>query len=129
MSLLDQLPTYAYLVGRSFHLREKSSFLMVMLSRQLSRRPSRSDKMLLVTHAKSISVHEVDVNRLYFEVVGGEKKRRVYGLGSQALTLYPDSNSATSRTLHDVPDHVAEERIKVPEEEVLRMRETQERIL
>ncbi|OIT31497.1 hypothetical protein A4A49_64125, partial [Nicotiana attenuata] len=50
---------------------------------------------------------EVDVNRLYFEVVGGEKKRRVYGLGSQALTLYLDSNSATTRTLYAVPDHVA----------------------
>ncbi|XP_075113157.1 uncharacterized protein LOC107782905 isoform X3 [Nicotiana tabacum] len=56
MSLLDQLPTYAHLIGQSYQLREKSSFLMVMLSRQLSQRPSRSDKMLLITHAKSISV-------------------------------------------------------------------------
>ncbi|OIT01553.1 hypothetical protein A4A49_55096 [Nicotiana attenuata] len=50
---------------------------------------------------------EVDVIRLYFEVMGGDKKWRVYGLGSQALTSYPDSNSATSRTLHAVPDHAA----------------------
>nr|XP_009606517.1 cancer-related regulator of actin dynamics homolog [Nicotiana tomentosiformis]XP_009606518.1 cancer-related regulator of actin dynamics homolog [Nicotiana tomentosiformis]XP_009606519.1 cancer-related regulator of actin dynamics homolog [Nicotiana tomentosiformis] len=74
----------------------------------------------------SDDTEEVDVNSLYFEVVGGEKKRRVYGLGSQSL--YPDSNSTTSRTFHPIPD-AAEERIKVLVVEVLRMRETQERIL
>lgn len=77
----------------------------------------------------SQEVQNADINRLYLDVVGGEKKRRVYGLGSQAATLYQDCNAATSRHLPVVPDPAAEERIKVLEEEVLRMRETQERIL
>ncbi|OIT34528.1 hypothetical protein A4A49_54368 [Nicotiana attenuata] len=51
----------------------------------------------------SDDTHEVDVNRLYFEVVDEVKKRHVYD--------------------------AAKERIKVLEEEVLRMREIQERIL
>ena len=33
----------------------------------------------------------VDINALYFEAAGGEKRRRVYGLGSRAASIYPDS--------------------------------------
>ena len=77
----------------------------------------------------SQEVQELDINRLYFDVVGGEKKRRVYGLGSQSSTLYQDQNSVTSRNSPAVSDDVAEERIKVLEEEVLHMRENQERVL
>jgi len=77
----------------------------------------------------SQEVQELDINSLYFDVVGGEKKRRVYGLGSQGLALYQDQNSVTSRNLHAVSDDVAEERIKLLEEEVLHMRENQGRIL
>ncbi|XP_049356306.1 uncharacterized protein LOC125820922 [Solanum verrucosum] len=77
----------------------------------------------------SQEVQELDINRLYFDVVGGEKKRRVYDLGSQGLALYQDQNSVTSRNLHAVSDDVAEERIKLLEKEVLHMRENQERIL
>nr|XP_009790468.1 PREDICTED: uncharacterized protein LOC104237930 [Nicotiana sylvestris] len=62
-------------------------------------------------------------------MLSAEKRKDVYGLGSQAATLYEGCNSATSRHLPVVPDPAAEERIKVLEEEVLRMRETQERIL
>ncbi|XP_049377785.1 uncharacterized protein LOC125842527 [Solanum stenotomum] len=77
----------------------------------------------------SQEVQELDINNLYFDVVGGEKKRRVYGLGSQGLALYQDQNSVTSRNLPAVSDDVAEKRIKLLEEEVLHMRENQERIL
>ncbi|XP_060174493.1 uncharacterized protein LOC132605328 [Lycium barbarum] len=77
----------------------------------------------------SPEVHELDVNRIYLDVVGGEKKRRVYGLGSQALSLYQDCNSATSQNLSAVTDRAAEECFKLLEEEKLRMRENQERIL
>ena len=30
----------------------------------------------------------VDIYTLYFEAVGGEKRRRVYGLGSRAASIY-----------------------------------------
>ena len=33
----------------------------------------------------------VDIDTLYFEVVGGEKRRRVYGLGSRAASIYSSS--------------------------------------
>ncbi|KAH0725731.1 hypothetical protein KY284_001596 [Solanum tuberosum] len=95
-----------------------------------------NDKMEVVLAAAissssndSQEVQELDINSLYFDVVGGEKKRRVYGLGSQGLALYQDQNFVTSRNLPAVSDDVAEERIKLLEEEVLHMRENQERIL
>ncbi|XP_060211202.1 uncharacterized protein LOC132638274 [Lycium barbarum] len=76
----------------------------------------------------SQEVQELDVNNIYLDVVGGEKKRRVYGLGSQALTMYKDYNSATSCNI--VTDRAADqERIKLLEEEMLRMKENQERII
>ncbi|XP_060182338.1 uncharacterized protein LOC132612001 [Lycium barbarum] len=76
----------------------------------------------------SQEVQELDVNSIYLDVVGGEKKRRVYGLGSQALTMYKHYNSATSCNI--VTDRAADqERIKLLEEEMLRMKENQERIL
>ena len=37
----------------------------------------------------------VDIETLYFEVVGGEKRRRVYGLGSRAASIYPSSYQST----------------------------------
>ncbi|KAG5615451.1 hypothetical protein H5410_015275 [Solanum commersonii] len=49
--------------------------------------------------------------------------------GSQGLTLYQDRNFVTSHNLPAVSDDVAEERIKLLKEEVLHMRENQERIL
>ena len=33
----------------------------------------------------------VDIYTLYFEAIGGEKRRRVYGLGSRAASIYPSS--------------------------------------
>ena len=33
----------------------------------------------------------VDIDTLYFEAVGGEKRRRVYGLGLRAASIYPSS--------------------------------------
>ncbi|KAM3355877.1 hypothetical protein P3S68_022591 [Capsicum galapagoense] len=55
----------------------------------------------------SLEDQELDINRMYFDVVGGEKNQCVYGLGSQDSTLYKDQNSINSTNL--VPDHVAEE--------------------
>ena len=37
----------------------------------------------------------VNIDTLYFEVVGGEKRRRVYGLGSRAASIYPSSCHST----------------------------------
>ena len=37
----------------------------------------------------------VDIDTLYFETVGGEKRRRVYGLGSRAASIYPSSCQST----------------------------------
>ena len=33
----------------------------------------------------------VDIDTLYFEAVGVEKRRRVYGLGSRVASIYPSS--------------------------------------
>ncbi|KAM3322651.1 hypothetical protein P3S67_003802 [Capsicum chacoense] len=52
---------------------------------------------------------ELDINRKYFDIVGGAKKQRVYGLGSEASTLYKDMTC----NLPIVSDHVAEEHIKI----------------
>ena len=38
---------------------------------------------------------QVDIDTLYFETAGGEKKRRVYGLGSRAASIYPSSYQST----------------------------------
>ncbi|KAF3639248.1 putative L-aspartate oxidase, chloroplastic-like [Capsicum annuum] len=70
---------------------------------------------------------ELDINRMYFDVVSGGKKQCVYGLGSQASTLYKEKNSVNSASL--VSDHVAEERIKTLEKEVSQMIENLERVL
>ncbi|KAJ9175252.1 hypothetical protein P3X46_013824 [Hevea brasiliensis] len=40
----------------------------------------------------------VDSNALYYEAVGGARKRRVYGLGSTTFTFYPSSSSSTAWT-------------------------------
>ena len=44
------------------------------------------------------STEPVDMSQIYLEVVGGEKKRRVYGLGSQASAYYPENFSSSSTT-------------------------------
>ena len=33
----------------------------------------------------------VEIDTLYFEAAGGEKRRRVYGLGSRAVSIYLSS--------------------------------------
>ncbi|KAF2320896.1 hypothetical protein GH714_031694 [Hevea brasiliensis] len=67
----------------------------------------------------------INVNCLYFDIVGGGKKRCVYGLGSHASTLYLDSfsSSATLHRIAMVTDHVADKCIRVLEEEIVLMRE------
>ncbi|PHT36393.1 hypothetical protein CQW23_24093 [Capsicum baccatum] len=70
---------------------------------------------------------ELDINSMYFDVVGGTKRRCVYGLGSQASTLYKDQNSVKLANL--VSDHIVEECIKILKKEVSQMRENQERVL
>ena len=37
----------------------------------------------------------VGIDTLYFEAVGGEKRRRVYGLGSRVASIYPYSCQST----------------------------------
>ncbi|PHT34004.1 Pentatricopeptide repeat-containing protein [Capsicum baccatum] len=65
---------------------------------------------------------ELDINRIYFDVAVGAKKECVYGLDSQASTLYKDLTC----NFPVVSEHVAEERIKILEKEVSFMRENQE---
>ena len=38
---------------------------------------------------------QVDIDTLYFEAASGEKRRRVYGLGSRAASIYPSSYQST----------------------------------
>ncbi|KAM3269622.1 hypothetical protein P3S67_030504 [Capsicum chacoense] len=88
---------------------------------------SINDKMEVViatalsgsTDDDSSEDQELNINRMYFDIVGGAKKRCVYGLGSQASTLYKDMTC----NLRVVSDHVAEERIKILEKVVSYMRE------
>ncbi|KAM3289288.1 hypothetical protein P3S67_017576 [Capsicum chacoense] len=54
-----------------------------------------------------------------------ERKNDVYGLGSQASTFNKDMTC----NFPVVSDHVAKERIKIFEKEMLYMRENQERVL
>ena len=60
---------------------------------------------------------KVDINALYFEAVSGEMKRRVYGLGSQASSLYSvsfhnrrtsDSSQTTARVREIVQQELAD---------------------
>ena len=45
----------------------------------------------------STDAPEVDVTHIYLQAIGVEqKKRQVYGLGSQASTFYPDSIASSS---------------------------------
>ncbi|PHU22934.1 hypothetical protein BC332_08041 [Capsicum chinense] len=82
---------------------------------------------LLGSSDDSSKDQELDINHMYFDVVGGAKKWCVYRLGSQASTLYKDQNSVNSANL--VSDHVSKKRIKILEKEVSQMRENQERVL
>ncbi|PWA57863.1 hypothetical protein CTI12_AA405410 [Artemisia annua] len=49
-------------------------------------------------HAEGESSQLVNESALYYEAVGGVKKRNVYGLGSQALAYYPNTSTRTSAT-------------------------------
>uniref|UniRef100_M1CPL9 Uncharacterized protein n=1 Tax=Solanum tuberosum TaxID=4113 RepID=M1CPL9_SOLTU len=102
-----------------------------------SHKRSRKDKMLLATHGR-MSVNQLwnptensIMERTWNKVASTlySKKMYIWRKGSQGLALYQDQNSVTSRNLYAVSDDVAEERIKLLEEEVLHMRENQERIL
>ncbi|XP_021616559.1 uncharacterized protein LOC110617862 [Manihot esculenta] len=48
------------------------------------------------TDNDSSQASRIDEAQLYFEAVGGEKKRRVYGLGSQASVFFPNKTSAST---------------------------------
>ncbi|PHU03323.1 hypothetical protein BC332_28574 [Capsicum chinense] len=74
----------------------------------------------------SLEDQELDINRMYFDIMGGAKKQCVYRLRSQASTLYKDMACNLPAV---VSDHVAEKRIKILEKEVLYIRENQERVL
>ncbi|XP_021598825.1 uncharacterized protein LOC110604826 [Manihot esculenta] len=64
----------------------------------------------------------IDEAQLYFEAVGGEKKRRVYGLGSQASVFFPNKCSASTaftsaQQNQDLQDEMADLRRKLQERE------------
>ncbi|GJT44521.1 PDR ABC-type transporter family protein [Tanacetum coccineum] len=49
-------------------------------------------------HAEGESSQPVNESALYYEAVGGVKKRNVYGLGSQAFAYYPNPANRSSAT-------------------------------
>ncbi|XP_055814496.1 uncharacterized protein LOC129884179 [Solanum dulcamara] len=119
-------PPNSWDIFKKLHKRKDGSFVD-------AKSKCINDKMEVVIVAAisipsddSQEVQELDINRLYFDVVGGEKKSIVCMIG---LSKFDIQNSVTSRNLSAVSDDIAEERIKVLEEEVLHMRENQERIL
>ncbi|KAJ9159490.1 hypothetical protein P3X46_024997 [Hevea brasiliensis] len=54
----------------------------------------------------------VDEVALYYQVVGGEKKNRVYGIGSQASIFYPSSSHGSSSSHPIMLDQAMEEEIQ-----------------
>ena len=72
---------------------------------------------------------QVDMSQLFLQVVGGQKKQRVYGLGSQAEAFYPDpfTGSASSRMRYTLPDPAMEERLREITEEHDEMHEAMRR--
>ncbi|XP_019257782.1 PREDICTED: uncharacterized protein LOC109235999 [Nicotiana attenuata] len=122
-------PANSWDIFKKLHKRKDGNFVDTKSKTVGDKMEVAMATAILSSSDDSQKFQNADINRLNLDVVGGEKKRRVYGLGSQAATLYQGCNSATSRHLPVVPDPAADERIKVLEEEVLRMRETQERIL
>ncbi|XP_057993115.1 uncharacterized protein LOC131174080 [Hevea brasiliensis] len=55
----------------------------------------------------------VDEVALYYQVVGGKKKNRVYGIGSQASIFYPSSSyGSSSTTSHHAQLEAMDEEIK-----------------
>ncbi|XP_043817331.1 uncharacterized protein LOC122725000 [Manihot esculenta] len=74
------------------------------------------------TDNDSSQASRIDEAQLYFEAVGGEKKRRVYGLGSQALVFFPNKTSASTsftsaQQNQDLQDEMADLRRKLQEHE------------
>ena len=72
---------------------------------------------------------QVDMSQLFLQVVGGQKKQRVYGFGSQAEAFYPQSftGSASSHMRYTLPDPAMEERLREITEEHDEMREAMRR--
>ncbi|XP_021624973.1 uncharacterized protein LOC110624161 [Manihot esculenta] len=70
----------------------------------------------------STEASRIDEAQLYFEAVGGEKKRRVYGLGSQASVFFPNKSFASTsftsaQQNQDLQDEMADLRCKLQERE------------
>ncbi|XP_043815331.1 uncharacterized protein LOC110625725 [Manihot esculenta] len=74
------------------------------------------------TDNDSSQASRVDEAQLYFEAVGGEKKRPLYGLGSQASVFFPNKTSAnisftSAQQNQDLQDEMADLRRKLQERE------------
>ncbi|XP_050231670.2 uncharacterized protein LOC126680571 [Mercurialis annua] len=79
---------------RKFHMRKDGEFVD-------SKSRITNDKIQAAVDLASQPLEDgttpvVDINAIYYDVVGGEKKRRVYGLGSQASVFYPRHLPSTS---------------------------------
>ena len=65
----------------------------------------------------------VDPDAIYMDVVGGFKKQRIYGLGSQAFAYQSSSASSSSSTIFRATDDIERER-QMMRAEIERERET-----
>ncbi|KDP45091.1 hypothetical protein JCGZ_18533 [Jatropha curcas] len=77
---------------------------------------------LVSSQAESEAESRIDDVTLYLEAVGGEKKRKIYGIGSQASQFYCGSAShASAASAGSQPEHSVEEftalRARVDEQE------------
>ncbi|KDP25952.1 hypothetical protein JCGZ_23039 [Jatropha curcas] len=71
---------------------------------------STARERVVSSQAESEPESTIDELALYLEAVGGKKKRKVYGIGSQASQFYYGSASyASTASLGPQPDHSAEE--------------------
>ncbi|XP_059301670.1 uncharacterized protein LOC132053599 [Lycium ferocissimum] len=82
-------PANSWDVFKKLHKRKDDSFVDPK-SKSINDEMEARVAAAISSSDDSQEVQELDINHIYLDVVGGEKKRRVYGLSSQALTMYKD---------------------------------------
>ncbi|KAK4724413.1 hypothetical protein R3W88_027192 [Solanum pinnatisectum] len=55
-----------------------------------------------ILREKTVSQADIDQSEAFYQAVGGEKKRRIYGLGSEAKSYYGQKLSASSSVLPSI---------------------------
>ncbi|KDP37586.1 hypothetical protein JCGZ_07932 [Jatropha curcas] len=96
----------AFRMGRGYYGYAKSGLAEIVHSTE---NYNTARERVVSSQARSESESEIDELALYLEAIGGKKKRKVYGIGSQASQFYCSSAFDASVTCsRPQPDHSAE---------------------